>query len=208
VEGFRSLESAAMGIGLRINQSKARYMAMNERRLLDPHILETGPYTFEHVYTFTYLGTKINKENDITEEIRNRTAVANRRYFSLQKHIKSNFISRMIILLYKTLVCPIVLYGAECWTLSRTNEKMVDVFEKKILQRIYGPIKDRDQWRCRFNKELHDLLKQPRLSVEIRIARLRWAGHFAKMDEKRVPRRLMYVQPEGLRKVGRQHARW
>jgi hypothetical protein len=38
-----------MGIGLRINQSKARYMAMNARRLLDPHVLETGPYTFEHV---------------------------------------------------------------------------------------------------------------------------------------------------------------
>jgi sorting nexin-29 len=72
VEGFRSLESEAMRIGLRINCNKTKYMAMNARRLLGPHILEIGPYIFEHVHTFTYLGTKINKENDITEVIWNR----------------------------------------------------------------------------------------------------------------------------------------
>jgi hypothetical protein len=36
---------------------------MNARRLLDPLILEIGPHTFKHVHTFTYLDTKINKEN-------------------------------------------------------------------------------------------------------------------------------------------------
>jgi hypothetical protein len=90
------------------------------------------------------------------------------------------------------------LYGAKCWTLFRTNEKIVDVFERKILRRIYGPVKERDQWRCRFNKELYDRFKEPRLSVVIRIARLRWAGHVARMGENCMPRRLMYVQPEGL----------
>jgi hypothetical protein len=106
---------------------------MNARRLLDSLFLEIGPYTFEHVHTFTYLSTKINKENDIIEEVWNRIAAANTCYFRLQKHFKSNFISRTIkILLYKT-VRPIVLYGAECWILFGTNEKMVDVFERKIL---------------------------------------------------------------------------
>jgi hypothetical protein len=85
---------------------------------------------------------------------------------------------------------------------------MVDVLERKVLRRIYGPIKDRDQWKCRFNKELYDIFKEPRLSMVIIIARLRWAGHVARMDENCMPRRLMYVQPEGLRKVGRKRARW
>jgi hypothetical protein len=85
---------------------------------------------------------------------------------------------------------------------------MVDVFERKILRRINDPIKDRDQWSCRFNKELYYLFKEPRLSVVIRIARLRWAGHVASMDENCMPRRLMYVQPEELRKVGRPRGRW
>jgi hypothetical protein len=155
LEGFRSLESTVMRIWLRINQYKTKYMVMNARRLLDPLILEIGPYIFEHVLTFTYLSTTINKENYITEEVWNRIAVANRCYFSLQKH----FISRTTkILLYK-MVRPMVFYG--CWTLFQTNEKKVDVFENKILRRMYGRIKDRDQWRFRFNKELYDFLKSP-----------------------------------------------
>jgi hypothetical protein len=44
--------------------------------------------------------------------------------------------------------------------------------------------------------------------VIIRIARLRWAGHVARIDENCVPRTLMCVQPEGLRKVRRPRARW
>jgi hypothetical protein len=109
-------------------------MAMNARRLLYPLVLELGPYSFEHAHTFTYLGTKINKKNDITEKVQNRIVAANRCYFSFQKHFKSNFIPRTTkILSYKMLVRPIVLYGAECWTLSQTKEKMVDVFERKIL---------------------------------------------------------------------------
>jgi hypothetical protein len=63
---------------------------------------------------------------------------------------------------------------------------------------LNGKIKDRDQWRCRFNKELYDLIKEPRLSVVIRIVRLWWVGHVARMDENCMCRRLMYVQPEGL----------
>jgi hypothetical protein len=53
-----------------------------------------------------------------------------------------------------------------------------------------------------------NLCKEPRLSVVIRIARLRWAGHVARMDENCMPWRLMYVQSEGLRKVGRPRDRW
>jgi hypothetical protein len=44
--------------------------------------------------------------------------------------------------------------------------------------------------------------------VIIRIARLRWAGHVARIDENCVLRTLMHVQPEGLRKVRRPHAMW
>jgi hypothetical protein len=109
-------------------------MAMCTRRLLDTPVLEIEPYTFEHVRTFTCLGTILTKHNNITEEVQNRIAIANRCYFSLQKHFESNFISRIKkILLYKTLVHPIVLYGTECWTLSQMNEEIVNVCEWKIL---------------------------------------------------------------------------
>jgi hypothetical protein len=91
---------------------------------------------------------------------------------------------------------------------TRTNERVLDVFERKILRRIYGPVQDKDQWRSRYNKELYDLFKEPKLSITIRIARLRWAGHVRTMDEDALPRRIMYVTPIGQRKTGRPKARW
>jgi hypothetical protein len=173
VEGSRALKNAIVRIGLKINKNKTKYMAVNTRRLMNIPVIEIEPYTFEHVRTLTCLGTVLTKDNNVTEEVQNRIAVANRFYFSLQKHFKANLIStNMKILLYKMLVHPVVLYRTECWTLSRMNENLVDVFEQKILRRIYGPVKDRDQWRCRYNKELYDLFNEPRLSVIIRIARL------------------------------------
>jgi hypothetical protein len=60
------------------------------------------------------------------EEAWNRLAVASTCYLSLQKHLQSNFISGTTkILSYKTSVCPIILPGVECWTLSWRHEKMV-----------------------------------------------------------------------------------
>jgi hypothetical protein len=54
---------------------------------------------------------------------------------------------------------------------------------------------------------LYDLFKEPRLKVIIRIARLRWAGHVTRIEENSMPRRLMYMQPEGPTKVGRPRTR-
>jgi hypothetical protein len=80
---------------------------------------------------------------------------------------------------------------------------MLDYFERKIIRRIYGPVKKRDQWRSRrINMEFLYLFKEPRLSVVIRIASLGWAGRVARMEEVSMPRRLMIVQREGIRKVG------
>jgi hypothetical protein len=46
------------------------------------------------------------------------------------------------------------------------------------------------------------------VSITIRIARLRWAGHVRRMDEEALPRRIMYATPIGQRKTGRPKARW
>jgi hypothetical protein len=57
-------------------------------------------------------------------------------------------------------------------------------------------------------EQLYDLSKEPRLSVIIRIARLRWAGHVTRMVVNSMPRRLMCMQPERPRKVERPCAWW
>jgi hypothetical protein len=69
--------------------------------------------------------------------------------------MKSSIISRNIkTLLYKTLIRPVLTYGAETWVLSKQDEHHLSNFERKILQKIYGPVIDRGGWKIRTNQEL------------------------------------------------------
>jgi hypothetical protein len=45
-------------------------------------------------------------------------------------------------------------YGAETWMLTVTEENALRRFEKKVLQKIYGPVMDNRVWRIRYNSEL------------------------------------------------------
>jgi len=49
--------------------------------------------------------------------------------------------------MYKTLIKPALMYGAETWVLSKVDELRLGVFERKILRRIYGPICEEAVWR-------------------------------------------------------------
>ena len=71
-------------------------------------------YKFENVKEFTYLGSSINNENKIENEIKKRIMCGNRIYFSLSHLFKSKILSKRTKLkLYKTLIRPVVTYGAE-----------------------------------------------------------------------------------------------
>jgi hypothetical protein len=49
-------------------------------------------------------------------------------------------------LLYKTLIRPVLTYGAETWVLSKQDEHCLNIFEHKILRKIYGPVMDGGRW--------------------------------------------------------------
>jgi hypothetical protein len=80
------------------------------------------------------------------------------------------------VIIYKTLIKPVLMYGAEAWVLSMSDEARLGVFERKILRRIYGPLCEGATWRSRYNEELYRLHDAIDLVTAIRISRLRWAG--------------------------------
>jgi hypothetical protein len=49
------------------------------------------------------------------------------------------------------LIRLIVTYGAETWAATESELQKLLIFEPKILRKIYGPVKDRDNWRIRTN---------------------------------------------------------
>jgi hypothetical protein len=66
------------------------------------------------------------------------------------------------------------------------------VFENRVPRRIFGPKRDEvtGEWRKLHNEELHDLYSSPSI-IRIINARMRWAGHIARMGEKRNGYRLL-----------------
>jgi hypothetical protein len=50
-----------------------------------------------------------------------------------------------------TLIRPVVTYGAETWAATESELQKRLIFEQNFLRKIYGPVKDRDNWRIRTN---------------------------------------------------------
>jgi hypothetical protein len=63
-------------------------------------------------------------------------------------------------------------------------------------------------WRKLHNEELRDLYSSPCIIKVIKSRRMRWAGHVARMGEKRNAYRLLVGKPEGKRPRGRRRRRW
>ena len=61
--------------------------------------------------------------------------------------------------IYRTIILPVVLYGCETWSLTLREERMLRVFNNKVLRRIFGPRRDEvtGDWRRLHNDELNDL---------------------------------------------------
>jgi hypothetical protein len=64
------------------------------------------------------------------------------------------------------------------------------------------------EWRKLHNEELRDLYSLPSIIRIIKAWRMRWAGHVARMGEKRNAYRLLVGKPEGRRPLGRERCRW
>ena len=84
-------------------------------------------------------------------------------YYANRQLFNSSLISRSSsskLQVYDTLVRPVVTYGSESWTLTMEEERALAVFERKILRKIYGPVKENEMWRITQNDELEDIKKE------------------------------------------------
>jgi len=59
------------------------------------------------------------------------------------------------ILMYKVLIRPALTYASETWTLSKTNERRLSLYERKALRCIFGAKQENEIWRKRYNYELY-----------------------------------------------------
>jgi hypothetical protein len=102
-------------MNLFINQEKTKYMPVSKMSNASyPHYLEGGPYKFQVVHSFTYLGSDVNCNSDISAEIQTSILPANRCFHGLRKHLRSHLTPKHTkILMYKLLIRPVLTYASE-----------------------------------------------------------------------------------------------
>jgi hypothetical protein len=112
--------------------------------------------------------------------------------------------------MYKTIILPVVLYGCATWYLTLREEHRLREFENRVLRRIFGPKRDEmtGEWGKLHNEELRDLYSSPSIIRIIKSKRIRWAGHIARMGEKRNVYTLLVGKPEVKGPLGRPKRRW
>jgi hypothetical protein len=72
-------------------------------------------------------------DSTIQEEIKSKLKSGNACYLSVQSHWPSSLLSKNI---------KIVLYGCETWSLTLREERRLEVFENRVLKRIFEPKRD------------------------------------------------------------------
>ena len=112
--------------------------------------------------------------------------------------------------IYRTIILPVVLYGCETWSLTLRKERRLRAFETRVLGKILGPKRDKvtGEWRKLRNEELNDLYSTPNIFRVTKSRIMRWAGHVARVGDRKDVYRVVLGRPEGKRPLGRTRRRW
>ena len=140
-EWRRSMEDR----GLKINIKKTVYLRFNVDRDLDDGNSDVniqGENNFERVNTFKYLGATLAENGDLDAEMTHRIQSGWKHW----KRIPGILCDRRISLrvkrkVYKTVVRPAMMYGAETWAVKKAHEKKLDVAEMRVLRWMSGVTK-------------------------------------------------------------------
>jgi len=79
-----------------------------------------------------------------------------------------------------------------------------------VYGRILGPVyyNEKENWRILTNKEMYASVKKPATIEKIKLNRLCWFGHVQRMEENRIPKRVLYMNLGTTRLRGRPRNRW
>ena len=156
----------------------------NESKL--EHVVIEGQQ-LENVYSFEYLGSRMQCDGDDRADVKYRMDIAQARFSSLHHIWKDHRLRRtMKLRLYKSSVCSTLTHACEAWDLTEDVKRLLNGFNS----------------RC-----LHTITKRPHratatdpeynLVLAIRKRRLRFAGHILRMGPNRLVRRTLAAYVHG-----------
>ena len=193
--------------GLRINRIKTVGMRCNfeevaREREID---LEIDFHKLKEVESFKYLGSVIQNNGDLDEELTRSIQSGWNRWRKCSGVLCD---SRMPVKLkskiQRQVVRPAMLYSSETWATRKKDEDRIDVNEMRMLRWECG-LTRRDKVR---NEHIRGTLKITPISNKVKESRLRWYGHVKRREAEHPIRKVLDMDLPGRRRTGRPKLRW
>ena len=192
--------------GLKINRKKTVYLRFNVNGNLDGNSdINLQGQNLERVNTFKYLGATLAENGDLDAEMTHRIQSGWKNW----KRVSGTLCDRRIRLrengnVYKTVVRPAMMYGAETLAVKKAQEKKLDVAEMRMLRWMSGVTKlDRIR-----NERIRGTTKVGEISKKVQESRLKWYGHVLRREDEYVGKRVMGMEVPGKRRRGIPKRRW
>ncbi len=147
--------------------------------------------TFEVVHKFKYLGSIFMSDGTLDAEINHRIASAGIAWHQLKsgKVWSSKYVTlARKVLIFRSLVLTILLYGCETLPALDSHIQQLEVFQMNCLRFLCG-----FTWRDhKSNVIVRHICNLPSFAGEVRFRRLRWLGHVACMSNDRQPVQVLF----------------
>jgi hypothetical protein len=93
IDTFQKLKEISVQFGLMINEQKTKYLRCTKKNCVVEDI-NINSMHFEEVKSLKYLGSIVNGNNSIEEEIKERIILGNKAYYANQALFKSKLMSK------------------------------------------------------------------------------------------------------------------
>ena len=195
--------------GLRISREKTEYLRCdfdkNGNEQNDGIEIRLGDQTLRPKESFRYLGSMLHKSGRIDEDVTHRIKVGWLKWRAatgvlcdkkVPLKLKGKF--------YRVAIRPAMLYGSECWPMTKAQANRMEVAEMRMLRWTCGKtMLDRIP-----NEVFRTKLEVESISYKLREGRLRWFGHVRRRPQSAPVRRVEALTVEGVRRRGRPKLRW
>ena len=121
--------------GLRVSRKKTEYLPPSSCH----DKVKLGGEEIKNVTTFKYLGSMFDAEGGTTTDCKNRVRLAWNKWREVTGVICDKKVPiKLKHKIYKTVIRPTMTYGAECWTMKKKDEMLMNKTEMRMLRWIQG----------------------------------------------------------------------
>ena len=157
------------------------------------------------MYIKKYIGSMFDAEGGTTIDCKNRVRLAWNKWREVTGVICDKKVPvKLKHKIYKIVIRPTMTYGAECWTMKKKDEILMNRTEMRMLRWIQG-VSLREHTG---NEEIWEAATVQPIATHLMQKRLRWYGHVRRRDGCHTTRTVLNMVVEGVRPRGRPTLRY